>query len=75
MTFFLVDEIDVYACAHRITILETMVEVQSQPRNATGFVQFCGTCGKNQMFKVDTLGWKICTVCSGTAPDRGQSPI
>ena len=54
---------------------ETMAEVQSQPRHATGFVQFCGTCGKNQMFRVDTLGWKTCTVCRGTAPDRSQSPI
>ena len=55
--------------------VETMAEVQSQPRHATGFVQFCGTCGKNQMFRVDTLGWKTCTVCRGTAPDRSQSPI
>lgn len=54
---------------------ETTGEVQSQPRHATGFVQFCGTCGKNQMFRVDTLGWKTCTVCRGTAPDRSQSPI
>jgi len=54
---------------------ETMAEVQSQPRHATGFVQFCGTCGKNQMFRVNTLGWKSCTVCRSTAPDRSQSPI
>jgi hypothetical protein len=54
---------------------ETREEVQSQPRHATGFLQFCGTCGRNQMFKVDTLGWKTCTVCHSTAPDRSQSPI
>ena len=54
---------------------KTLTEVQSQPRHATGFLQFCGTCGRNRMFKVDTLGWKTCTVCHGTAPDRSQSPI
>lgn len=54
---------------------ETREEVQSQPRHATGFVQYCGTCAKNQKFKVDTLGWKTCTVCHSTAPDRSQSPL
>jgi len=54
---------------------QTTAEVQSQPRHATGFLQYCGTCAKNQFFKVDTLGWKTCTVCHGTAPDRSQSPI
>jgi len=34
---------------------ETGAEVQSQPRHATGFTQYCGTCARNQMFKVDTL--------------------
>lgn len=50
-------------------------EIQSQARHATGFVQYCGTCAKNQKFKVDTLGWKTCTVCHSTAPDRSQSPL
>ena len=54
---------------------EKVVEVQSQPRHATGFVQYCGTCAKNQKFRVDTLGWKTCTVCHSTAPDRSQSPL
>src|SRR5207247_8889137 len=53
----------------------TTTEVQSQPRHATGFVQYCGTCARNQKFKVDTLGWKTCTVCHSTAPDRSQSPL
>ncbi len=53
----------------------TIVEVQSQPRHPTRFVQYCATCGKDQTFRVDTLGWKTCTVCHGAAPDRSQSPI
>ncbi len=53
----------------------TMVEVQSQPRHPKGFVQYCTNCGKERTFRVDTLGWKTCTVCHGTAPDRSQSPI
>ena len=51
------------------------MEIQSQPRHPTGFTQYCVNCGKNQLFKKDTLGWKTCTVCHGTAPDRSQSPI
>lgn len=54
---------------------ETTKEIQSTPRHATGFVQYCGTCARNQKFKVDTLGWKTCTVCHSTAPDRSQSPL
>jgi len=54
---------------------ETRAEVQSQQTHATGFLQYCGTCARNQLFKVDTLGWKTCTVCHSTAPDRSQSPI
>ena len=53
----------------------TVVEVQSQPRHPTGFVQYCTNCGTNRTFRVDTLGWKTCTVCHVTAPDRSQSPI
>ncbi len=53
----------------------TVSEIQSQPRHPTGFVQHCTTCGKDQRFRVDTLGWKTCTVCRTTAPDRSQSPI
>ena len=51
------------------------VEVQSQPRHPTGFVQYCMNCGKNQIFRKDTLGWKTCTVCHSQAPDRSQSPV
>ena len=50
-------------------------EVQSQPRHATGFLQHCTNCGTNRTFRADTLGWKTCTVCHVTAPDRSQSPI
>ncbi|TMI48165.1 hypothetical protein E6H22_05050 [Candidatus Bathyarchaeota archaeon] len=44
-------------------------------RHPTGFLQYCMNCGKNQTFRVDALGWKTCTICHGTAPDRSQSPI
>src|SRR5881409_1732573 len=50
-------------------------ETLSEPRHPRGFQQYCDTCGKDQLFNVDTLGWKTCTVCRGTAPDRSQSPI
>ena len=53
----------------------TTAEVQAQPRHPTGFLQYCMNCGKNQTFRVDALGWKTCTICHGTAPDRSQSPI
>src|SRR5437879_12954085 len=54
---------------------QTTAEVQSQPRHATGFLQYCGTCDRNQLLKVDTLGSKTCNVCHSPAPDRSHSPI
>gem|GEM_PF-5489898 len=50
-------------------------EALSEPRHPTGFHQYCTSCGREQLFSVDTLGWKTCTVCRVTAPDRSQSPI
>ena len=50
-------------------------ETLSEPRHPTGFHQYCTNCGRDQLFSVDTLGWKTCTVCRVTAPDRSQSPI
>jgi hypothetical protein len=54
---------------------EASIETFSEPRHPTGFHQYCTNCGKDQLFSVDTLGWKTCTVCRVTAPDRSQSPI
>src|SRR2546425_7936275 len=53
----------------------TTIETLSEPRHPRGFHQYCTNCGKDQLFRVDTLGWKTCTVCRVTAPDRSQSPI
>src|SRR5437660_1305892 len=53
----------------------TPTETLSEPRHPRGFHQYCTSCGKDQLFSVDTLGWKTCTVCRVTAPDRSQSPI
>ncbi|HEX4920013.1 MAG TPA: hypothetical protein VFV92_04660 [Candidatus Bathyarchaeia archaeon] len=50
-------------------------EIQSQPRSPNSFVQYCMSCGKNQTFRKDTLGWKTCTVCRTQAPDRSQSAL
>ncbi|TMI29821.1 hypothetical protein E6H27_07870 [Candidatus Bathyarchaeota archaeon] len=53
----------------------TSTETLSEPRHPTGFHQYCTNCGREQLFSVVTLGWKTCTVCRRTAPDRSQSPI
>jgi len=50
-------------------------EIQSQPRSPVSFEQYCMSCGKTQVFRKDTLGWKTCTVCRTTAPDRSQSAL
>ena len=34
---------------------DAVVEVQSQPRHPTGFVQYCTNYGTNRTFRVDTL--------------------
>src|SRR5207249_11960120 len=47
-------------------------ETLSEPRHPTGFHQYCTSCGREQLFSVDTLGWKTCTVCRRTAPDRSE---
>ena len=54
---------------------ERPTETFSEPRHPTGFQQYCMSCGKEQLFIVDSLGWKTCTVCRTTAADRSQSPI